>query len=112
MKEITWNDFEQVELRVGTVLRALEYPDAKKPALKIWVDFGPEIGVLKSSAQVTAHYTPDALVGCQVVGVVNFPKKQIGPFMSEFLCTGFADENGAIVLVKPDRPVPDGAKLC
>lgn len=112
MKEISWNDFEQVELRVGTVLRAEEYPEARKPALKLWVDFGPEIGTLKSSAQITVHYTPEELVGCQVVGVVNFPKKQIGAFMSEFLCTGFADENGAIVLARPERPVPNGAKLC
>lgn len=112
MKEISWSDFEQVELRVGTVLRAEEYPEAKKPALKLWVDFGPEIGTLKSSAQITVHYTPEELVGRQVVGVVNFPNKQIGRFMSEFLCTGFADENGAIVLAMPERPVPNGAKLC
>lgn len=112
MKEISWNDFEQVELRVGTVVRAEEYPEARKPALKLWVDFGPEIGTLKSSAQLTVHYTPESLLGRQVVGVVNFPKKQIGPFMSEFLCTGFADENGAIVLARPERTVPNGAKLC
>lgn len=112
MKEISWDEFEQVELRVGTVLRAEEYPEAKRPALKLWVNFGPDIGTLKSSAQITVHYTPEELVGKQVVGVVNFPKKQIGRFMSEFLCTGFADANGAIVLAMPERPVPNGAKLC
>lgn len=112
MKEISWNDFEQVELRVGTVLRAEPYPEARKPALKLWVDFGPEIGTLKSSAQISVHYSPESLVGTQIVGVVNFPDKQIGAFMSQFLATGFADENGAIVLARPDHYVPDGSKLC
>ena len=112
MKEISWGDFEQVELRAGTVVRAEEYPEARKPALKLWVDFGPEIGTLKSSAQITAHYAPEELVGRQIIGVVNFPDKQIGRFISEFLCTGFADENGAIVLARPERPVPNGSKLC
>lgn len=112
MKEIAWEEFERVELRAGTVVRAEPYPEARKPALKLWADFGPEIGVLKSSAQITAHYRPEELVGTQIVGVVNFPAKQIGRFISEFLCTGFADADGAIVLARPDRPVPNGAKLC
>ncbi len=112
MKEITIADFVQVELRAGTVLRVEEFPEARKPAYKLWVDFGPEIGTLKCSAQVTRHYTPETLVGQQVIGVVNFPPRQIGPFKSEFLCTGFADANGDIVLARPERPVPNGAKLC
>lgn len=111
METIDWDDFARVELRVGTVVRAEPFPEARKPAYKIWVDFGDELGVRKSSAQVTDLYEPEELVGTQVVGVVNFPPKQIGPFMSEFLVTGFPDENGAIVLARPDRPVPDGAKL-
>ena len=111
MKEITWDEFEQVELRVGTVIRAEEYPEARKPAYKVWVDFGPDIGERKSSAQITHLYTPEELVGRQVVGVVNFPVKQIGKFFSEFLLTGFADDQGRIVLAVPDKAVPNGAKL-
>lgn len=111
MKEISWQDFEQVELRVGTVKKAEAFPEARKPAWKLEVDFGPEIGVRKSSAQLTVHYTAEELIGRQVVAVVNFPKKQIGPFMSECLVTGFYREDGSVVLCVPDKPVPDGAKL-
>jgi tRNA-binding protein len=111
MKEITWNAFAEVELRVGTVIRAEAFPEARKPALKVWADFGPEIGVRKSSAQITAVYAPETLVGRQILGVVNFPPRQIGPFRSEFLLTGFARDDGAIILAVPDLPVPDGAKL-
>lgn len=111
MKEITWDEFEQVELRVGTIVRAEEFPEARKPAYKVWVDFGPEIGEKKSSAQITALYSLEELVGKQVVGVVNFPVKQIGKFFSEFLLTGFADAQGRIALAVPDKPVPNGEKL-
>ena len=112
MKQISWGDFEQVELRVGVVTDIKPFPEAKKPAYKIWADFGEEIGVKKSSAQITDHYTPEELIGRQIVGVVNFPPRQIGPFMSEFLVTGFIDSGGAVVLAKPERPVPLGSKLC
>ncbi|NRF41926.1 tRNA-binding protein [Pedobacter foliorum] len=111
MEEITWNDFEKVELRAGTILEVLDFPEARKPAYKVKVDFG-DLGVRMSSAQITAHYTKEELVGKQIVGVVNFPKKQIGKFMSEFLVTGFADENGDIVLTALNGKVPNGSKLC
>jgi tRNA-binding protein len=110
-KTITWEEFEAVELRVGTIIRAEEYPEARKPAYKLWVDFGAEIGVKQTSAQITTHYTREELVGKQIVGVVNFPPKQIGKFMSEFLCTGFYREDGSVVLAIPERDVPNGAKL-
>jgi tRNA-binding protein len=110
-EHITWEDFTKVELKVGTVVKAEEFPEARNPAYKVWVDFGKETGVLKSSAQITVHYAPQELIGKQVVGVVNFPVKQIGPMKSEFLLTGFHDENGAVVLAKPERPVPNGARL-
>lgn len=110
MEIISWNDFERVELRVGTILEVLDFPDARKPAFKIKANFG-EYGIKWSSAQITKHYTKDDLVGRQIIGVVNFPKKQIGKFMSEFLVTGFADENGDIILASVEKPVPDGAKL-
>ncbi|WP_448702525.1 tRNA-binding protein [Mucilaginibacter sp. AW1-3] len=110
METISWNDFEKVELRVGTILAVADFPEARKPAYKIKVDFGP-LGIKWSSAQITKHYTKEELVGKQIIGVVNFPKKQIGPFMSEFLVTGFADENGDIVLSAIDKPVPNGQKL-
>lgn len=110
MQQITWDDFEKVDLRVGTVLEALEFPEARRSAYKLRVDFG-ELGIKTSSAQITKHYTLDELPGRQIVGVVNFPKKQIGKFMSEFLVTGFADENGDIVLTAVDRKVPNGSKL-
>ena len=111
MKEITWNDFAAVELRAGTVVAVEDFPEARQPAYKIKVDFGPEIGVKKTSARVTDLYAKEALLGRQVVGVVNFPPKQIGPVRSEFLLTGFYDPEGAVVIAVPERPVPDGAKL-
>lgn len=111
MKTITWNEFENVELRVGTVVRVEEFPEARKPAYKVWADFGPELGEKKSSAQITDLYKPEDLVGRQIVGVVNFPAKQIGPFISEFLLTGFHNEEGAIVIAVPERAAPNGAKL-
>ena len=110
MEEITWNDFEKVELRVGTILEAFEFPEARRPAYKVKVDFG-EFGIKMSSAQITKHYSLDELPGKQIVGVINFPKKQIGKFMSEFLVTGFADENGDIVLTAVQGKVPNGSKL-
>ena len=111
MKEITWNDFEAVELRVGTVTAVEDFPEARKPAWKLTVDFGPEIGTLRSSAQLVDLYGKEDLLGRQVVGVVNFPPRQIGPFMSQCLVTGFYREDGAVVLAVPERDVPDGAKL-
>jgi len=108
---ITWDDFTKVELRVGVIIGAAPFPEARKPAYILQVDFGPEIGVRKSSAQITAHYRPEELVGRQVVAVVNFPRKQIGPIMSECLVTGFHDEHGQVVLCVPDRTVPLGTKL-
>ncbi len=112
MQTITWNDFEKIELRVGKILSAEVFKEARTPAYILHVDFGEEIGVRKSSAQVTRLYTPEELVGRRVVGVVNFPKKQIGPVMSECLVTGFCDANGDVALCVPDRDVPLGAKLC
>ena len=108
---IAFDDFLKVELRVGRVLSAEAFPQARKPAYVLQVDFGPEFGVRKSSAQVTAHYTPEALVGRMVVAVLNFPKKQIGPLMSECLVTGFHDADGAVALCVPDRDVPLGTRL-
>ena len=109
--QIAWDDFMKVELRVGRVLRAEPFPEARRPAYILHVDFGPELGVRKSSAQITVHYTPEALVGRLVVAVVNFPKKQIGPLMSECLVTGFHDADGAVALCVPDRDVPLGTRL-
>lgn len=111
MQEIGWDDFARVELRVGRITSAEPFPQARKPAYVLQVDFGPEIGVRKSSAQVTALYTPEALVGRQVVAVVNFPKKQIGPLMSECLVTGFHNADGEVALCVPDREVPLGTRL-
>ena len=111
MDEISWSDFEKVELRVGRVVSAEEFPEARNPAYILHVDFGEAIGIRKSSAQITAHYEPQDLVGRLVVAVVNFPKKQIGPIMSECLVTGFHDEQGQVVLVAPDQEVPLGTKL-
>jgi len=110
MKEITWAEFEQVELRAGTILEVFDFPEARKPAYKLKVDFG-EFGIRMSSAQITKHYTKEALIGQQIVGVVNFPKKQIGKFMSEFLVTGFADADGDIVLTTVQAKVPNGSKM-
>ena len=110
MEEISWNDFERVELRAGTILEVFDFPEARKHAYKIKVDFG-EFGIRTSSAQVTVHYSKEELLGRQIVGVINFPKKQIGKFMSEFLVTGFADAQGAIVLTTIERKVPNGSKL-
>ncbi len=112
MAEITFDDFLKVDIRVGRVLRAEPFPEARKPAIKLWVDFGAEIGERKSSAQVTEHYDPENLVGRQVLAVVNFPARQIGPFMSEVLVLGFMDDGGAVVLARPDHDVPCGARLC
>lgn len=111
MSEITFDDFLKVDVRVGTVLRAEPYPEARKPAIKLWIDFGDEIGEKKTSAQITAHYQPDTLVGRQVLAVVNFPPRQIGKFMSEVLVLGMPDENGEVVLVGPDQTVPIGGRL-
>ena len=111
MDTIGWQDFEKVEIRVGTVLKAEPFPEARKPAYKLTVDFGPEVGTRQSSVQITVHYTLEELVGRQVVGVVNFPEKRIGPFLSQCLITGFYREDGSVVLAVPDKPVPNGAKL-
>ena len=111
MADITYDDFLNVDIRVGTVIRAEPFPEARKPAIKMWIDFGGEIGERKTSAQVTAHYTPEQLVGKQVMAVVNFPPRQIGPFMSEVLTLGVANERGEVVLVTPDSDAPDGSRL-
>jgi tRNA-binding protein len=109
---ITYADFERVDIRVGTIIEALPFPEARKPAYKLTIDFGPEIGTKKSSAQITVHYTLEDLVGRQVLAVVNFPPRQIGPVRSEVLTLGFEDETGAIVLAGVDHPVPNGKKMC
>lgn len=111
MSHITWDEFEKVEIRVGTVVEARVFDEARIPAYVIHADFGPQIGVLKSSARVTDVYSPEELVGRQIVGVVNFPPKQIGPLKSQFLVTGFHREDGAVVLAVPEREVPNGSRL-
>ncbi|SEN22132.1 tRNA-binding protein [Loktanella fryxellensis] len=111
MAEITFDDFVAVDIRVGRVLRAEPYPEARKPAIKLWIDFGAQIGERRTSAQLTVHYTPEALVGRLVCAVVNFPPRQIGRFMSEVLVLGMPDADGAVVLVTPDQDVPVGGRL-
>lgn len=111
VKTITYDDFLKVDVRVGTIVRSETFPEARRPALKVWIDFGSEIGERKSSAQITQHYAPEELVGKQVMAVVNFPPKQIGPFMSECLVLGFSDEDGNIVLAGPAKSVPNGARM-
>jgi tRNA-binding protein len=110
METITWHDFEKVELRAGTIIEVADFPQARKPAFKVKVDFGP-MGTKWTSAQITKHYTKEQLTGMQVLGVINFPAKQIANFLSEFLLTGVADDNGDIVLAIIDKPVPNGSKL-
>ncbi|WP_164122368.1 MULTISPECIES: tRNA-binding protein [Sphingobacterium] len=109
--EINWSDFEKVDLRVGTILEVNDFPEARRLAYQLFIDFGSEIGMRKSSAQITKLYTKDELVGKQVIAVVNFPRKQIGKFMSECLVTGLPNENGDIVLTAVERPLPNGARL-
>ncbi|MBN2905778.1 MAG: tRNA-binding protein [Rhodobacteraceae bacterium] len=111
MSEIGFDDFLKVDIRVGRITRAEPYPEARKPAIKLWVDFGPEIGEKKSSAQITAHYTPEDLPGKRVLGVVNFPPRQIGKVMSEVLVLGLPDANGEVVLITPDKDVPLGGRM-
>ncbi|MBU3729992.1 MAG: tRNA-binding protein [Beijerinckiaceae bacterium] len=108
---ITYDDFLKVDIRVGTVIKAEAFPEARKPAIKLLVDFGDEIGVKKSSAQITENHSVDTLVGTQVIAVVNFPPRQIGPFMSEVLTLGLADANDKVMLLRPDRPVPNGGRM-
>ena len=111
MTEISFDDFLKVDVRVGTVLRAEPYPEARKPAIKLWIDFGGDIGEKKTSAQITVHYQPGRLIGKQVLAVVNFPPRQIGKFMSEVLVLGMPDDDGQVVLIDPDKAVPNGGRL-
>ncbi len=108
---VSYGDFERIDIRVGTIVDARASPEARKPAIKLWIDFGGDLGVKRSSAQVTVHYTPDRLIGRQVCAVVNFPPRQIGPFVSEVLTLGMPDADGAVVLIRPDFEVPAGGKL-
>ena len=111
MAEITWQDFARIDLRAGTIVEAQVFPEARKPAYKLTIDFGPAIGTRRSSAQITDFYKPEDLVGKQVIGVVNFPAKQIGPFMSECLVTGLVQDDGRVILAVPDKPVDNGLRL-
>jgi tRNA-binding protein len=108
---ISWDDFDKVDIRVGTIVDAKPFEGARKPAIQLWVDFGPTIGVRKSSAQITRYYTPESVIGRQVAAVLNFAPRQIGKFMSEVLVLGFPDDEGAVVMIGPDRKIPDGGKL-
>ena len=108
---ISYDDFSRVDVRVGTVVDVKPFPEARKPAWKLWIDFGPDIGIKKTSAQITVHYSAEVLLGRQVAAVVNFPPRQIGPFISEVLTLGFPDADGAVVLIGPERPVPNGGRL-
>ena len=110
-QQIGFDDFLKVDVRIGTVIEAVEFPEARKPAYKLRIDFGEEIGIMRSSAQITVHYNAEELVGRQVAAVVNFPPRQIGPFMSEVLTLGFGDSNGDIVLIEPERAVPNGSRM-
>ncbi|MEE9313203.1 MAG: tRNA-binding protein [Rhizobiaceae bacterium] len=110
-EEVTFDDFLKVDIRIGTVVEAMPFPEARKPAIKMVIDFGDEIGLKKSSAQIIEHYTPDSLIGRQVMAVTNFPPRQIGPFMSEVLTLGLADADGAIVLIGVEKVVPNGERL-
>jgi tRNA-binding protein len=109
--DLTWNDFERVEMRVGTITAVSDFPEAKKPAYQLTIDFGPDIGIRKSSAQITAHYRKEDLIERQIVAVVNFPKKQIGPFMSECLVLGAVETDGGVVLLHPGQPVENGLRI-
>ena len=111
MSDLSFDEFLKVDIRVGTVTRAEPFPEARKPAIKLWVDFGPELGEKKSSAQITSHYTPETLIGRQVMGVVNFPPRQIGPMRSEVLILGVSDAEGGIVLLAPDQAVENGQRM-
>lgn len=110
-ERIGWDDFARVDIRAGRILRAEPFPEARKPAIKLWLDFGPDLGERRSSAQITAHYTPEDLIGKQVLAVVNFPPRQIGRFLSEVLVLGLPDAQGEVVLIAPDQPVPEGGRL-
>ena len=110
-EQVTFDDFAKLDIRVGTIVEALPFPQARKPAFRLTIDFGPEIGIKRSSAQITARYTLEELPGRQVAAVVNFPPRQIGPMMSEVLTLGFPDENGEVVLVQPNLPIPNGGRL-
>ena len=109
--QITFDDFRKLDVRVGTIVSAEPFPEARKPSIRLVIDFGPEIGTRKSSAQIVKHYKPEELVGRQVAAVINFPPRQIGPMMSEVLTLGFPDEEGGVVLIDPDKKVPDGGRL-
>lgn len=111
LEKINWSEFTKIEFRVGEVIEVLEFPEARKPAWKLIIDFG-DFGILKSSAQIKDHYSADDLLGKQVIAVINFPEKQIGPFVSQCLVTGFPDESGAIVLAVPEKRIPNGTKIC
>jgi tRNA-binding protein len=110
-KTISYDDFSRVDIRVGTVVRAEPYPEARIPAIKMWIDFGPEIGMKKTSAQITKHYTPEAVIGAQVCAVVNFPPRQIGKFMSEVLVLGLPDDENEVVMISPGKKVANGGRL-